>query len=71
MNGGKVWVCTHNISTVAKHQVISIHSANQISVALDQFQQFQTKILHVWWTTLDYEIIIYIYKKATQTPQTQ
>ena len=30
-----------------KHQAISIHSADQISIALDQFQ---TKILHSWWT---------------------
>ena len=38
---------------VLKHQAISIHSADQISIAFDLFQ---TKILHLLWTTLENKI---------------
>ena len=38
---------------VLKHQDISSHSADQISIALDQFQ---TKMSHLWQTTLENKI---------------
>ena len=46
---------------VLKHQTISVHSADQISVELDQFQKIYyiywwDLILHLKWTTLEYEI---------------
>ena len=52
----------HVVSTVAtdalvlKHQAISIRNADQIFISFDQFH---TKTLHLWWTTLANKIMFW------------
>ena len=49
---------------VLKHQAISIHSADNIFIVLDQFH---TKMIHLLWKTLEMKLYIEKIKLMTQS----